>query len=60
MLVWPRLRKRPVNRDYHDSTRRASPLKFLEDSMVIDSTDLDIGEVSYIIEKKMGDLLGER
>jgi cytidylate kinase len=48
-----------VDRDYHDSSRRASPLKFLEDSMVIDSTDLDIGQVSYMIEKKMGDLLGE-
>ena len=48
-----------VDRDYHDSTRRASPLKFLEDSMVIDSTDLDIVQVSYMIEKKMGDLLGE-
>ena len=47
------------DRDYHDSSRRASPLKFLEDSMVIDSTDLDIGQVSYMIEKKMGDLLGE-
>ena len=49
-----------VDRDYHDSSRRASPLKFLADSMVIDSTDLDIGQVSYMIEKKMGDLLGER
>ena len=49
-----------VDRDYHDSSRRASPLKFLEDSMVIDSTDLDIGQVSYMIEKKMGDLLRER
>ena len=48
-----------VDRDYHDSSRRASPLKFLEDSMVIDSTDLDIVQVSYMIEKKMGDLLGE-
>jgi cytidylate kinase len=48
-----------VDRDYHDSSRRASPLKFLEDSMVIDSTDLDIEQVSYMIEKKMGDLLGE-
>ena len=48
-----------VDRDYHDSSRRASPLKFLEDSMVIDSTDLDIGQVSNMIEKKMGDLLGE-
>ena len=48
-----------VDRDYHDSSRRASPLKFLEDSMVIDSTDLEIGQVSYMIEKKMGDLLGE-
>lgn len=48
-----------VDRDYHDSSRRASPLKFFEDSMVIDSTDLDIGQVSYMIEKKMGDLLGE-
>ena len=49
-----------VDRDYHDSSRRASPLKFLEDSMVIDSTDLDIVQVSYMIEKKMGDLLAER
>ena len=48
-----------VDRDYHDSSRRASPLKSLEDSVVIDSTDLDIGQVSYMIEKKMGDLLGE-
>ena len=53
------LEKSLVDRDYHDSTRRASPLKFLEDSMVIDSTDLDIGQVIHMIEKKMEDLLGE-
>ena len=53
------LEKSLADRDYHDSARRASPLKFLEDSMVIDSTDLEIGQVSYMIEKKMGDLLGE-
>ena len=52
------LERRLVDRDYHDSTRKSSPLKFLEDSMVIDSTDLSIGQVSYIIEEKMGDLLG--
>ena len=54
------LKKSLVERDYHDSTRRASPLKSSEDSMIIDSTDLDIGQVSSMIEKKMGDLLGER
>ena len=53
------LEKSLADRDHHDSSRTASPLKFLEDSMVIDSTDLDIGQVSIMIEKKMGDLLGD-
>ena len=51
------LEKGLKERDHHDFTRGTSPLKFLESSMVIDSTDLNIEQVSYMIEKKLGDML---
>ena len=54
-----KLRRELEDRDYHDSTRGLSPLKFLEDSMIIDSTDLDVEQVSFLIEKKLGEMLGD-
>ncbi|MBC09680.1 MAG: cytidylate kinase [Gammaproteobacteria bacterium] len=52
-----KLERELEDRDYHDSTRGLSPLKFLEDSMIIDSTDLDVEQVSFLIEKKLGEML---
>ena len=51
------LEKELRNRDYYDSTRGESPLKLSEDSVIIDSTDLDVEQVSFLIEKKLGDIL---
>ena len=51
------LEKELTNRDYFDSTRGESPLKLSEDSVIIDSTDLDVEQVSFLIEKKLGDIL---
>ena len=51
------LEKELTNRDYYDSTRGESPLKLSEDSVIIDSTDLDVEQVSLLIEKKLGDIL---
>ena len=51
------LREGLEDRDYHDSTRAVSPLTVLEDSMIIDSTDLDVEQVSFLIEKKLGEML---
>ena len=51
------LEKELKNRDYFDSTRGESPLKLSEDSVIIDSTDLDVEQVSFLIEKKLGDIL---
>ena len=51
------LEKELMDRDYYDSTRRESPLKLSEDSVIIDSTDLDVEQVSFLIEKKLGDIL---
>ena len=44
------LEKELTNRDYYDSARK-SPLKLSEDSVIIDSTDLDVEQVSLLIEK---------
>ena len=51
------LKKELAERDYYDSTRGESPLKLSEDSVIIDSTDLDVEQVSFLIEKKLGDKL---
>ncbi|MDC2964623.1 (d)CMP kinase [Gammaproteobacteria bacterium] len=51
------LKKELTDRDYYDSTRGESPLKLSEDSVIIDSTDLDVEQVSSLIEKKLGDML---
>ena len=51
------LEKELTDRDYYDSTRRESPLKLSEDSVIIDSTDLDVEQVSFLMEKKLGDIL---
>jgi len=51
------LEKELTNRDYYDSTRGESPLRLSEESVIIDSTDLDVEQVSFLIEKKLGDIL---
>ena len=51
------LEKGLTDRDYYDSTRGTSPLNCQRSSVVIDSTDLDVEQVSFLIEKKLGDML---